>query len=730
MSSPMPETTNYENAAPSSKRKCCKTKTVGITLMVLGVLLVILGIVYGTVLPSAVNTTLTGAATTCDDSDITERFSDPHGDCELCVPYYYQLHPFHITNAMSAYLDPSVKLKVQEKGPYTYRKFAYKFDVTFEEDVMSYKSYNRYEYQPEMSCEGCSEEDKIMSMSAAYLAVMTKANGEETMVRQVLMGLAQGDETSFNMLWNIENFPHNFLRVLYGLSSMNFVAMATAGQLLGRLASADGLAKLDAATELANAPLSGWEYTGLYIELTVKQTAMGYPNMLAGMGAVSAGKSACKAIEAAIDGDDVMGFCATCNDQNKLSTQCQMLLPACGGCKAAQVIHQRTPALCDDVQKILETQSQSVSQIKSVIAATCGTCLGSFEDATFCLAPMPGAVTGTEPDYNVVELNKADRPISKVNTGCSDIEEVGNHITFEGKIANVLWNANQDLSRYPNADDLNSIGSKSWCGPSKHDDIVCAEILGSDGTSFPPAGADLNGFGSTPAFQSRQLYVSQAKMNVTIFKQEEVSLKGTKLFRYRPAHDLLSAHPWNKQYGTGRPYKGVQNLGYAGTGFLAFLSYPFFLSGDDKFLSDIDLYFNTGTLATPDLMHDKNGEPTPEMLERLSTYLDIEPASGKALNARKRLQASYAVPKLGSGVAISDMTNPNLKAEVIVPIYWGGEIVTVTDVLLEKVQSADTLSSTVLPVLITAIILGVILLAIGIFYIRKHKKSQLAKGQQ
>lgn len=376
-------------------------------------------------------------------------------------------------------------------------------------------------------------------------------------------------------------------------------------------------------------------------------------------------------------------------------------------------------------KRFLKTQNKDVGLIKNLIAGTCGTCLGSFADARFCLAPIPGAVTGPEPDYNVFPIDVAAIKSSTVNTGCDYIIKVSEYISYEGITSQVFWNAKQDMSRYPTTAELNTFGNSSpVCGINQRDDIYCSQVMGSDGNSFPPAGTSINGFKTNTEFTTRDLYVAQVKTNITIYKGEEVRLKGTKLFRFRPIDNILSPHAWNADSGTGRPYKGVQLLGFANTGLLAFLSFPFFMHGDVKFLTDIELYTRTGDQMTPEFMYSskKNIAVNQDVVDRYSTYLDIEPASGKVFNARKRLQAGYALTKLNDGV-ISDVTNPEMKPEIIVPAFWAEEKVAITDTLLNKVQTAASLNDSAVPVLIVLLLLGVIVVVVGIKFWRKYKKG-------
>ena len=230
MSSPTPaDTTSYISATGSItpvKKTCCRPKVLGLSLLITGTFFVAFAISYGIAIPALIDGKLTDAATTCDLDDVTDRYLNPHGDCELCVPYYINLHPFHITNAMSVYEDPTILLKVQEKGPYVYRKFSIKTDISFQGDHMTYKVYNRFTFMPKMSCEGCTADDKVMTMSVGYLALMTKAGGEKEFIMNVLNGITD-DETVRDLLVGIPGFTANLLRVFYALSSLDVTGTFT-----------------------------------------------------------------------------------------------------------------------------------------------------------------------------------------------------------------------------------------------------------------------------------------------------------------------------------------------------------------------------------------------------------------------------------------------------------------------------------------------------------------------
>ena len=89
---------------------------------------------------------------------------------------------------MDVLLNPnSTKLKLQEKGPYTYRRYLERFDATLTDDNMvKYKFFDKWEFQPSLSCEECKPTDIITQMDGVYNAAATRKAGERNLVLELV----------------------------------------------------------------------------------------------------------------------------------------------------------------------------------------------------------------------------------------------------------------------------------------------------------------------------------------------------------------------------------------------------------------------------------------------------------------------------------------------------------------------------------------------------------------
>merc|ERR1739844_519610 len=183
----------------------------------------------------------------------------------------------------------------------------------------------------------------------------------------------------------------------------------------------------------------------------------------------------------------------------------------------------------------------------------------------------------------------------------------------------------------------------------------------------------------------------------------------------------MAKTPLNIVKGMGLPVSGVQNLAYV-RGFPVYVSEPFYTNGARELLENIALFTREGVQIT--------FENIDEVAAGYNTYLDIEPATGRTMRARKRLMGSFSVPKV-SAASEDVMTNlnyPNLVANVIIPVFWAEERVTVTSDLMSKFKSVKALANAFLPVLVVGILTGVLCVVGGGLLIQQHKKTQGRKS--
>lgn len=259
------------------------------------------------------------------------------------------------------------------------------------------------------------------------------------------------------------------------------------------------------------------------------------------------------------------------------------------------------------------------------------------------------------------------------------------------------------------------------CGYGQPSNVTCTKVFGGDGSSFPAAGVNVKGFKKVSAFTSKNLYVAQARQNLTISETKERNVvNGVTLHRYRPANNVLSRTPKNVNFGTGVPVDGVQSLAFVAQ-FLVYVSFPYYMFGSTSLLENVNIHFNNGSLVTPASLYNENGELHKDIFNKYSTFLDIEPATGKAFNARKRLMASAAVSRKENGKAVTDMLSPELIPEILIPMFWGEEQATITKSLSAKFKDAEKMANMAYPGTLLAIAASTTFLFAGIILLFKRK---------
>jgi hypothetical protein len=681
--------------------KCCRPTMVGITCIAVGVVAAIAGVVYSTAIPSVINTKVDNGVALCKESEYEkDSFLDSYGDCEDCAPYYYNYHLFNVTNA-DAYLKGE-KLKVQEIGPYAYRKFSIKKNVQFDENTVTYQSYSKWEFDAEKSCEGCKETDIATGFDAGFMSLLGGRGGETGLVLALLRA---DDPTDPTVLASVKSDGPKLLKFWYGLNSLDpetmkpLVEGATApiqSALFGSTTGLDGYEKKE-----------GVNYSGLLVKRTIRQWALGYPSLMVGTIINAAYSLSCT--------EELVKKCNACTG----AAECAKVSPDCGTCKLGAKIRKINAITCPQVEAIYSAK-YGAAAAKKFVDLTCKKCdapLGGI-----CAAPLPGAIEGSGLDWSKNEPSDEFLYTTKQKTGCDDKAVIGDYLMYENIVSNPLF-AKLDKKRNPTVSEIVSFKNYADCNKPTAN-LTCTPVQGGDGTSTKPAGVGMGGLADEVVFDSRDLYVSPALQNVTLFdSKEKVEFKGISLNRFRPPTDLLSAKPWSEPKGTGVPVDGVQNLAFA-KGFLAYVSYPMYLWGDKSLTENVEITMLGGIKANKANLYD--GEKLKEEhMERLSTYIDIEPTTGKTMHAYKRLQASYALNKspFSPTKSLTDITHPAIKPEVVYPIYWGEETAEVPDKKAEAFGSIGSLAGSFLPVFIVLLVLGIGLAAFGVFYYLRAKKA-------
>uniref|UniRef100_K3X4V7 Uncharacterized protein n=1 Tax=Globisporangium ultimum (strain ATCC 200006 / CBS 805.95 / DAOM BR144) TaxID=431595 RepID=K3X4V7_GLOUD len=164
-----PDVAKHDKSSGHQRTRRCSPLAVTKTLLIVGALLVVVSVAYGTALPKVIDKKIKAGVVVCDEGDVKVDYTDPYGDCHDCTPYYYTLHMFNVTNP-EEHLATGAKLALQEVGPYVYRRRQFKLDVSFDgNNRVSYKQYTYHTYEPAMSCAGCAESDVYTGFDIGYL---------------------------------------------------------------------------------------------------------------------------------------------------------------------------------------------------------------------------------------------------------------------------------------------------------------------------------------------------------------------------------------------------------------------------------------------------------------------------------------------------------------------------------------------------------------------------------
>nr|CCA22552.1 croquemortlike mating protein M82 putative [Albugo laibachii Nc14] len=669
------------------------------TLMGAAAILILIGILYSTILPNVINEKIKNGVAYCSIKDLRESFNDPHGDCEGCAPYYVSYFPMNVTNTR-AFLLQGATLKVRELGPYVYRRYTKRVNITMADNRVKYKSYTFHQFQNNMSCANCKEHDLIIGIDAGYLRVISEAGGETEFLMKLLESAPfSASLTQSQMQQIIIDSGSQILRFLNGLNSLVPSAMTLISKHIMEF-------MIVGPTAIAHLNLDAFNFNGLFVSRSVREWAIGYPSFVAGM-ALGSSHLRCQK-------KNFHRKCAACVNRFNSSSKCQSLRRECSRCKTAAAMVLLSEKSCKQV----ESRAAKIigeAEAKSLASTTCGMC-ASYG---LCAAPLPGAI-----EQSGLDWSKQPPPDQILNyhiqrTGCDDKDYIGEYEQFDGYTKYPMWVDLNSSRRNPNLDELSSFGMYANCD-SPPSNLTCTKVFGGDGTSMPPALTSITGLASTLTHSSMELYLSQANQNVTLYntKQSKV-IKGITLIRLKPRNDLLNFTASDHK-GVGVPYDGVLNLGFV-TGFLAFLSYPVFAYGDSRLLDNVEITLRDGVVATQDSLYGDDNDLLPEYADMYTTYLDVEPTTGKTLDARKRLMASYAVSRspLNHSSSMLDVLWPSIPTEVIYPVFWAEERPMMTNRIASSFTRMRKLAASFLPVLFISIIAGIATFIVGILLLRR-----------
>ncbi|KAG7398894.1 hypothetical protein PHYBOEH_010112 [Phytophthora boehmeriae] len=695
------------DGGPSQRRP----RKLGLVLMIVGALVTLVAIVYGSALAPVINNKVRDGVVVCDASGAEdESYYDAYGDCDDCNPYYYTMHLFNASNAEAYLAGEATKLQLQEVGPYVFRRREIKIDINFLDDGarVKYKSYTYHTFEESLSCDGCSDSDKLTSFDVGYLNVIAQAGGEEAFLMKLASGSFSTNETVIADA--IAEYGPQMMRWVNGLNSLDPVAMnnvASSGTVVTFLATGpEAIADLD---------LSGFAYNGIFVTRTVSQWALGYPSMLAGLGLGSEYVSGCSVT------DGWNEKCANCEGD-----ACLDIWYECKQCALGASVVAINNITCGIIEKIYADEYGD-EEAATFRANTCGLC----EAFGLCAAPLPGIAEDSGLDYSKTPPSADNLETYIQTTGCVDDTEILDYVEYNGYTSTALWVTSLgDERRNPTLLEIIAFNDYGNCA-NPTSNLTCSAVQGNDATSIKPGGAGITGFASSITQEMSDMYLDEGKQNVTLYSTDtEVDHEGITLHRFSPPNDLLINSEFNNAKGTGWPVDGVQPLAFS-AGFLAYVSYPVFIYGNTTLLDATEITLSDGILASKSSMYDSD-ELKQTYVNKYVTYIDVEAGTGKTMVAHKRLMASYAMSysALNSSAPMSDVLWPNLEAEVIFPAYWGEESSSIGKSSVDSYHLIQRLLKSILPVLIVGIIVGLALLAGGIFHRRKAAKHQTEAAQK
>ncbi|GLE00642.1 hypothetical protein PINS_up009399 [Pythium insidiosum] len=668
-----------------------------------GVVLIVLSLVFAFAVPAVVTDKVNDHAVICDAKDLQEpRFTDQYGDCDECYPYFYSLYLFNATNT-AAYLANGSTLRVQELGPYVYQRRQIKLDANLSSDsaTVSYRMYTYHSFDVSRSCASCSELDIVTTWDIGYLSVISQAGGERGFLHALIRGTAWGrNYTTAEREAIVRQNGSTIMRLINGFNSNQPRAWKRVGSDVLRFL-AFGLPAIQG----IEAP-DGIEYEGVFARRPVRDWALGYPSLLAGLSIGTHYVKACNSTN---------GFnarCASCQGDD-----CLALWYECKRCAQGQRVQRINAVTCGAIEKKYAAV-YGADEAKAFVGATCA---GLCASAGICAAPIPGTAEASGIDYSQQAPPRAALNTYVQRTGCHDKTEIGVYEQYDGYRTQPLW-AQLDTRRLPTLAEMSAFTRYSNCERAPAN-VTCSAVVGNDATGLAPRGASLwHGFPDKVSDAAIVMFLSQAKQNITLVNSGRVvrDVDGIQLTRFVPPRDLLHFDAWKSRKGTAFPVDGLQSLAF-NLGFLSFLSFPLFLHGDRTLMERVEMTLSDGQRATPETLLDANGKLKPHYFDRYQTVVDVEPGTGKTFRAKKLMMASYALAKSSftPGAAMSDILWPNATPEVIVPGYIGEETVMITPHRIDVFKRAERLLRVLVPTLVAGVLIGVAFL-VGGFLLRRR----------
>ena len=700
---------SFEKASPNMsgrdeahrRRRCWSQRHWAIALIVAGSLTAVGGVLYGTALPAYVNAAVEDRVVRCSDAEVSEEvYRDPFGDCDECSPYYVSLYMLNASNA-EAYLTTNAQLRVREMGPYVFRRRELKLDVSLSADASSvtYKTYTYHTFEAAKSCANCSDADEIVSFDAGYFGVISATGGEFNLLASVAAQSFAAGQNASAVAALVAEHGEQMMRWMNGLNSLDPVAMkmVTRDDAVMRFLTTGPAA-------IADLDLTGFAYNGLFVKRTASQWALGYPSLLAGL---VQGATYVKTCE-----PNLNAACASCSGDG-----CLAMANVCSQCAKGAAVVARSNDTCAAIESIYAAE-YGADDAARFSATTCGLCASTG----LCAAPLPGIVESSGLDYSDTAPDASTLNAYTKRTGCDDLTKIGTYVAYNGFTVAPVW-ADLGERRNPTLAELNAFSSYATCD-SPVANVTCVNVSGTDGTALRPGGVTVNGMAKQTTADAFDSYTGAAAMSIPIASTKTmVDYNGVSLHRFAAHIDVFDYT--NDSAGTGVPVNGLQQLSFV-TGFLSYLSGPYFLYGDPSLLEAVQMTNNDGTVMSAATMYDSEGVLVESFLNAYGTFVDIESGTGQTVRARKRSQISYALASSMTipNASMSDVLWPMLRTEVVLPTYWVQEAGEAKDSVLNTLKKTLSLVRTILPGLIVLLVAGVIEVGGGLFLWRHYRQTR------
>lgn len=698
-----PDGTLRNEDVPLFHQCCCNQKVAAITLLVVGFLSVLGGILYGTVTPTIVTSAVRDQVVYCSESDVAkENYLDPYGDCDDCSPYYVSLYMLNATNA-EEYLATNAKLQVREIGPYVYRRREIKLDVVLSNDTstVTYKTYTYHTYEPDRSCNECADTDELVSFDTGYFSAIAAAGGEFNLLASIAAQSFAVNSSATEITAILNEHGEQMMRWLNGLNSLDPMAMKTA-------ISNNSVSRVLASgpDAIAGLNLSGFAYNGLFVKRTASQWALGYPSLLTGFLLGANYINTCQT--------GLSAKCASCTGDDCLS-----IAKACSQCTQGAALLNANNLTCGIIESIYAAE-YGETEANSFAASTCGLC----ETIGLCAAPLPGTVELSGFDYSKAPPDTSTLQNYVKQTGCNNLSTIGTYVEFNGFTAAPVW-ADLGARRNPTLEELNAFSSYANCvAPVAN--ITCFNVSGTDGSALTPGGVTIHGMAKDPTATSFDAYSGTTKTSVTMVSlNTTVDFHGVSLHEFGTLRDTFNYTAKKAEVGTGIPFDGLLQLSFV-TGFLTYVSGPFFIYSDTTLLEAVEMVTSDGTVVTAATMYESDGRLKESFTNAYGTFVDIESGTGQTFRARERSQVSYAVANSSAvpTASMSDLVWPTLPTDVVLPTYWVEEAGEAKDSVLSTFKSTLKFVNTFLPGLIVLVIVGVLISGGGLVLWRRYKLHQ------